>query len=870
MSHPNHRPRSSGSRRRIVAAAALLALAATAADATPRPAEAPGIPPVGVKRFRLPADGSPARFRLLVVPVRFPEDLILGGGGVDSLRTRLAGDERDDLRGFFRAATRGRLLVEPTLAPLVVADHARSFYTEEGEGNLGFGLDPDAYPHNARFLVEEVTRKISAAADFRVFDNTGDGLADGLLLLHSGPSAPEGAVSLPRSYLLAHAFTLDRPVARGDGAVFAYAVAATADPIGPWAHEVGHLLGLPDLYVSNPFFPGDGVGEWSLMATGANVDGGRAPAGLDAASRYFLGETVVPADGSMQSLEPGVMLRAFRPQASSGPEFFLIERRSGADGLYVPTPATIVYRIDERMGDNRDSRRPLVEVRAVLCEGTGECAARLDDGTIPSLRDGAGDPTGLVLTSLRDAVRVTIDPPYGIVLMEAALASPFGEIGARRVRIGVRNASSRASRVTLALEESPGGGACPVPPGAEVARTLAPAESWIDSTWTVRACSGGALPDSLRLRIRWTDEGVAREETRVLVVLLDGLPASRLSEFEPRSLAAGREQPWRPGEGAWTTGESIARFVDAVLESPAFRVPPSARLLVDHAWSLDAPARDVALDAARVEILLGDTDPVPLEPELGWGYEAERGTGNALAGRSVLAGTGSAIHVFDLAAFSGQTVVVRFRVTGDADPSGGFWTLRTVSVQAASDEEYVLDLPGGGVSAVPPADADPATRVLLYAGPGGVSPVELLAEGTGAAPPSAVDRSDPSSRRRYSAVWVSPNGRAGSATIETAVPDPLSRVLLVPSPNPVHRGGPQLWSVDLPADVPAGRTVFRLVSPAGTLVATREATFEEAGRRSATWDGRDAMGRRPATGMYFLQCTFPDGRATARKVVILP
>ncbi len=95
------------------------------------------------------------------------------------------------------------------MAPVVTAAHSRAYYTAEGAGNTGYGIDPEAYPHNSQGLVAEVTAALADRVDFRGYDNTGDGIADGLLILHSGPAAPEIIdPQLPRTVMLAHAFTL--------------------------------------------------------------------------------------------------------------------------------------------------------------------------------------------------------------------------------------------------------------------------------------------------------------------------------------------------------------------------------------------------------------------------------------------------------------------------------------------------------------------------------------------------------------------------------------------------------------------------------------------------------------------------------------
>ncbi len=737
------------------AACALLALAGVAhAGAAPRAPAAPGERAPGLRYFRLAPASTDTVYRLLVIPVRFPEDAVLGGGGRDSLAAALTDTARLSLATYWRRASFGRIRMDVSLAPTFVPAHIRAYYASEGEGNAGYGLDPRAYPHNAQRLAEEATAALADRVDFARYDNTGDGIADGLLLLQSGPPAPEVIdPSVPRSVLLPHAFTLPAPEERRDARVFPYAVAATRDAVGPWAHEVGHLLGLVDLYVSNPLCSGAGLGERSLMATGANRGGGADPTGLDAFSRQLLG--FVPRTGFNLTvpLAGGAFLRVFTPGETSGPRYFLVERQDGTNGLAVPFPATVVYAVDETAVDNRNCVRPLVAIRAEACPGSDPCATHLDDGTDPDLRDGDGNRTGVALDLTEATTRAGTTAGFPLRIASVRVLDP-GAGGSRPLAVRIENLDpARDRRAVLELARLPGSAVCVARRGEPDTVTVPAGGSVTDLAWAAVPCAEGdslsASPGAVAFTLAPPEGGVAALDTLVVDAGPGGLAAGALAVFTARNLAPPRRNPWGFTGGAWTA-RSLAPLADAEIESPWFRVPGGGRLVVVTAWNLTALAPDAAEDAGQVRLLLQTGAPVPLAPPLGWGHTAERGTGDALGGLEVLSGSsgGERPLVFDLGAYAGRTVRIAFRAAGDAVPDSSAWTVSAVRVAGAPPVSFALNVdvtPDGNhrlsVAADGPVPA--GTQVSLFGGRRVALPAVLLAAGgpalsvSASPPPSA-------------------------------------------------------------------------------------------------------------------------------------
>ena len=124
--------------------------------------------------------------------------------------------------------------------------------------------------------------------------------------------------------------------------------------VGVFAHEFGHVLGLPDLYDTS--YVSEGVGYWSLMAAGSYrkaLRSGDRPSHLDAWSKYKLGwvspTQITSSSGAVNitaaSTAPSVY-QMLNGSPTSG-EYFLVENRqkSGFD-VGLPGSGLLVWHID--------------------------------------------------------------------------------------------------------------------------------------------------------------------------------------------------------------------------------------------------------------------------------------------------------------------------------------------------------------------------------------------------------------------------------------------------------------------------------------------------------------------------------------------
>ena len=137
--------------------------------------------------------------------------------------------------------------------------------------------------------------------------------------------------------------------------------------VGVYAHEYGHVLGLPDQYDYG--YESEGTGIYSLMAGGSwnhlagdRMFSGNSPSFLDAWSRYRLGfvtpsEVTASADGDAAARRDRSVVYKMVVPNSGGKEYFLLENRQqigfdqGLNVYGVPAGEAVhglaIYHIDD-------------------------------------------------------------------------------------------------------------------------------------------------------------------------------------------------------------------------------------------------------------------------------------------------------------------------------------------------------------------------------------------------------------------------------------------------------------------------------------------------------------------------------------------
>ena len=301
------------------------------------------------------------------------------------------------------------------------APQTYSYYVN---GNYGMG----SYPQNTQKLFEDIIEIIDPIVNFSNYDNDNDGYVEGAAMIHAGPGAEfTGSVD----DIWSHKWSISPNLRDG-----VYVSSYTIQPeflttpgdmtIGVFAHEFGHILGLPDLYDID--YTSYGIGRWSLMAYGAWNNQGGSPAHLDAWSKIQLGFV----DPQLPSLFPENVIilpaetydtgiyRLWSDNDISSNEYFLLENRQliGFDS-YLPGSGLLIWHIDDLRPTNTQEWYPgytssgHYKVALEQADGLWEMEKNMDTGdagdpfpgvtinsefnstTIPDSKTYAGNDTGI-------------------------------------------------------------------------------------------------------------------------------------------------------------------------------------------------------------------------------------------------------------------------------------------------------------------------------------------------------------------------------------------------------------------------------------------------------------------------------------------
>jgi immune inhibitor A len=290
------------------------------------------------------------------------------------------------LRDYYAENSYGRLQVTGTVVGWYHSPHTYKYYCNT-DGLFGTADDYGWAKSDSAMvwdLVHDAVLAADPSVDFSRYDNDGDGVVDGLFIVHAGPGAEAvygmDAVSAAGD-VWSHKWQI--PNLYADGVVVSnYTIEPEDGRIGVFCHEFGHDLGLIDLYDTD--YSTEGIGEWDIMSSGVwcarpGDPLGSCPSDLSAWSKEQLG-WVNPVNVK------GVRLAQVIPPVETSPtvyrlwangsltnEYFLIENRQniGFDAaltrrqLQYGLPLAnglLIYHIDETVETNADETRRIVDV----------------------------------------------------------------------------------------------------------------------------------------------------------------------------------------------------------------------------------------------------------------------------------------------------------------------------------------------------------------------------------------------------------------------------------------------------------------------------------------------------------------------------
>jgi immune inhibitor A len=277
----------------------------------------------------------------------------------------LFADSTGTLRHFYSEVSYGNLTLVtvnlPSSMGWMLMPETYAYYVS---GNNGFG----EYPENAQGLTEAAVLAADPIVDFSQYDNNGDGVVDGLFVIHSGPGAEMTGNS---NDIWSHMWSVHTPPLVDGVSVQVYSMEPEywSRPrdmtCGVYAHEMGHsMFGLPDLYDYD--YDSNGLGDWTLMASGSwNGRTGNSPAHPDAWCLTTMGIvdpiniTVNTSGVSIPSVDLSPTIYRLWTNGDLGPEYFLVENRRqiGYDAA-IPGEGMMVYHVDETVHGNNSQWYP--------------------------------------------------------------------------------------------------------------------------------------------------------------------------------------------------------------------------------------------------------------------------------------------------------------------------------------------------------------------------------------------------------------------------------------------------------------------------------------------------------------------------------
>ncbi|MCA9224706.1 MAG: M6 family metalloprotease domain-containing protein, partial [Planctomycetales bacterium] len=274
----------------------------------------------------------------------------------------------NSMASYYQEMSRGSLSVDGEVVGYIRAPKPYSYYTNGQSGTGG------AFPRNTPGLLTDALKKFCKTDNLKRFDTDGDGFVDGIFLIHAGGGAEaEPDPNKRRDMIWSHKWVLPTPFINSGVQVFAYSTEPEDGRVGVFAHEFGHVLGLPDLYDST--YRSRGIGDWCLMAGGSWGGGGDQPCRMSAWCLSELGWLKPTNVKSARTLKLDTLEKsakgAYRlwTKGKSGPEYFLIENRQqvGRD-ISLPGSGLAVWHIDESQSGNTN---PL-SYRVALVQADGK------------------------------------------------------------------------------------------------------------------------------------------------------------------------------------------------------------------------------------------------------------------------------------------------------------------------------------------------------------------------------------------------------------------------------------------------------------------------------------------------------------------
>lgn len=344
-------------------------------------------------------------------------------------------------RDFYLENSYGKLDINTTVTRWITLPYAKSAYNID---NVGVMID---------YALNEISKEIN----LREFDNDGDGILDGLAIIHQGPGQEATGSTTD---IWSHSSTL-YGLSVGGVEVRRYTIqpetfgnSGNMSAIGVMCHEFGHNLGAPDFYDTDYGQSGGeygGTGVWDLLGSGAwNGEHGDRPAHVNMwqkimygwATPKVLNETTSVTDFADATYNPA----AYRFDTTAAGDYFILENRqqTGNFNCALPGHGMIITHVNE--GIIAAGVVPNT-INAAYPQGCYTVAANADS-------DPSSDPSSYGYPSNSNAVFGNEQSSFGDATTPSSRAVD-GRCAYRRLEQIAENADG-TMRFDFVMEEAPG------------------------------------------------------------------------------------------------------------------------------------------------------------------------------------------------------------------------------------------------------------------------------------------------------------------------------------------------------------------------------------------------------------------------------
>ncbi|MBW8001924.1 MAG: M6 family metalloprotease domain-containing protein [Planctomycetes bacterium] len=274
------------------------------------------------------------------------------------------------VKDFYHEASYNQLTPQSIVVEPVTLNNGFAYYGQ----NDAFGNDK-----RPREMVQEALAKLEARGfDFTTVDGDSDGWIDSLTVIHAGGAEEYSGNN--SNYIWSHKWSMTSVQTYDGVSMYNYFTVPArrgwdSTPstqgitrIGVICHEMGHFIGLPDLYDYG--YDSEGAGDFCLMAGGSwNGSYGTSPAHPSAwckADMGWLTPTVISADNyyTLPAVENDPNVYKLQGPFPAN-EYFLIENRQGIgfdSQLPGPLRGLLIWHIDENQPNNDDQTHYLVDL----------------------------------------------------------------------------------------------------------------------------------------------------------------------------------------------------------------------------------------------------------------------------------------------------------------------------------------------------------------------------------------------------------------------------------------------------------------------------------------------------------------------------